>query len=191
MGKFNGDVESLPKGEHKPGAVKFKEFDSPKKLALFMNGIGIILMIPLIIIYIKLTESGITGDNSLLIGAIIGVLLSLPHECLHAICFKGDVYLYTNLKHGSLFVIGTEDMSKKRFIFLGLLPNIVFGFIPFIVFLFFPQLKIIGAIGLVGIPAGIGDYFNVFNSLTQMPKGARTYLHGFNSYWYMPSDEVK
>ena len=31
MGKFNGDAETLPRGEHKPNAVKFKEFDSPRK----------------------------------------------------------------------------------------------------------------------------------------------------------------
>ncbi|MCI8497238.1 MAG: DUF3267 domain-containing protein, partial [Clostridiales bacterium] len=33
---------------------------------------------------------------------------------------------------------------------------------------------------------GAGDYYNVFNALTQMPKGARTYLYQFNSFWYMP-----
>ena len=33
---------------------------------------------------------------------------------------------------------------------------------------------------------GFGDYMNVFNALTQMPRGARTYLYGFHSYWYQP-----
>ena len=79
-----------------------------------------------------------------------------------------------------------EDMSKKRFVFMSLLPNIIFGFVPFVIFLCFPQLTVLGAVGFVSIPMGIGDYTNVFNALTQMPEGAKTYLNGFNSYWYMP-----
>ena len=31
-GKFNGDANSIPHGEHKPGAVKFREPENPKKL---------------------------------------------------------------------------------------------------------------------------------------------------------------
>ena len=63
--------------------------------------------------------------------------------------------------------------------------------ISFIVFLIFPQFKVLGALGFIGIPSGIGDYMNVFNALTQMPKGAKTYLNGFNSYWYLPEEKNK
>ena len=96
--------------------------------------------------------------------------------------------MYTNLRHGMLFVVGPEKMSKGRFIFMSLLPNIVFGFIPFILFLIWPQLGVLVSLGAVSIPMGGGDYINVFNALTQMPKGAKTYLCRFNSYWYMPED---
>ncbi len=183
-GKFSGDVETLPKGEHKPDAVKFKEFKNATTQGIVCNLLGFLLFIPLFVLYSIRCEHSSSGN--LLIGAIIGLLLSVPHEFLHAICFKKDVYLYIFPKAGTLFVTGPEDMSKKRFVFLSMLPNIVFGFIPFIIFYIFPNLSVLGAIGLVGIPCGVGDYYNVFNALTQMPKGARTYLHGFNSYWYMP-----
>lgn len=36
---------------------------------------------------------------------------------------------------------------------------------------------------------GAGDYYNVFNVLTQMLKGARTYLYQMNSYWYIPENK--
>ena len=42
--------------------------------------------------------------------------------------------------------------------------------------------------GVIAIAMGAGDYYNVFNALTQMPKGARTYLYQMNSYWYMPEN---
>ena len=36
-GKFDGNEESLPHGEHKPNAVKFQEIDDIKKLG-FSSG---------------------------------------------------------------------------------------------------------------------------------------------------------
>ena len=63
---------------------------------------------------------------------------------------------------------------------------IVFGIIPYVIFLLNPSLAILGAFGVFNVAAGSGDYLNVFNAITQMPKGARTYLHHFNSCWYMP-----
>lgn len=85
-----------------------------------------------------------------------------------------------------LFVTGPEDMTKGRFIFMSLLPNLIFGFIPYIIAMFNPSFIILGFFGALSISAGIGDYINVFNTLTQVPKGALVYLHGFNSYWYLP-----
>ena len=82
------------------------------------------------------------------------------------------------------FVHGTESMSKQRFVFMSLLPNIVFGLIPFVLFLFNHNWPVLGVAGAFCISMGFGDYINVFNALTQMPKGSKTYLYDFHSYWY-------
>lgn len=186
-GKFDNDEESLPHGEHKPGAVAFREADA-KKLAVIANtGAALLYFITL---PLALWRAGgvraFFGDWSALIGILLSVAAMVPHEFLHASCFRGDVYMYQNLSRGLLFVTGPEDMSKGRFVFMSMLPNLVFGFVPFILFLIWPQLTLLGALGAVSIPAGFGDYYNVFNALTQMPRGARTYLYGFHSYWYQP-----
>lgn len=181
-GKFNGDVESLPHGEHKPNAVKFKEPEDPKKLAWIANGIAFALY--LIFIPLLILRGGIGAYNFW--GVLLALLTLFPHEFFHAICFKEDVYMYTNLKQGMMFVVGPEDMSKGRFIWMSMLPNFVFGFLPFLIFMINPKLTLLGSIGTFAIPMGAGDYMNVFNALRQMPKGARTYLYKFNSYWYMP-----
>lgn len=183
QGKFNGDTDSLILREHKKNAVKFKEFDNPKKLGLVMNIVGLIMAVPLFIILF------LRGGKISLIGLLLSFVSLLPHEFLHAICFKEKAYIYTNLKNGMLFVVGPETMSKGRFIFMSLLPNIIFAFIPFTVFLFFPKLTVLGTFGAISLISGVGDYYNVFNALRQMPKGARTYLYGFNSYWYMPEND--
>ena len=43
----------------------------------------------------------------------------------------------------------------------------------------------------MAISMGVGDYYNVFNALTQMPKGARCFLERQSSYWYMPEDDLE
>lgn len=187
-GKYNGDPASLPCREHEPGAVQFKEFDNMKQFAVILNVLSVLLIIPLIAgVYLR---ADVSIQDLDFIGIYVGVLLSLvamfPHEFLHAICFKKEVYLYTNWKQGMLFVTGPETMSKGRFVFMSMLPNLVFGFLPYLVFMLFPRFAFLGSLGAFSIAAGAGDYYNVFNALRQMPKGARTYMHGIHSYWYMP-----
>lgn len=181
-GKFNGDENSLPQREHESGYVQFKE---PSDMNKFAN----ILAIANIVVYLIFWSIGyfINSHNLFIgIGFWLGFICLVPHEFLHAIFFKKDVYMYTNLKQGMLFVIGNENMSKTRFCLMSLFPNIVFGFIPFIIYMINPSLEILGGLGAFSIAAGVGDYLNVFNAVTQMPKGAKTYLSGMHSYWYMP-----
>ena len=181
-GKFDGNVDKLPNGELEKheNAVKFKEIDNIKKLMIIMNIVAGVVMIVFWVIYSWRAE--IWELNW--IGVILALLTLFPHEFLHAVCFKEDVDMY--LADGGAFVCGTETMSKFRFIFMSLLPNIIFGFIPFIIFLIYPKMIILGTLGVIGISMGAGDYYNVFNALTQMPKGARCFMEKQNTYWYMP-----
>lgn len=184
-GKFNGDENSLPKREHEPGYVPFKEPSDMQKFSIIMTIASMVVyLIFLGIGYFINRQNLITG-----IGFWLGFICLIPHEFLHAICFKKDVYMYTNLKQGMLFVVGQENMSKTRFCLMSLLPNIVFGFIPFIIYMINPNLEILGELGAFSISTGVGDYLNVINALTQMPKGAKTYLSGMHSYWYLPKQE--
>ena len=186
-GKYNLDPTTLPTCKHQPNAVKFKEVDSTKELADIANGIAIALMIILAIpVYLK--YKGLLFDyfDEMIVGAMLPLLTMFPHELIHALCFKEDVYLYTNFKQGLLFVVGCETMSKHRFIFMSLLPNIVFGFLPYMISFLGIQYLTLAVLGVIAIGMGAGDYYNVFNALIQMPKGARTYLYQMNSYWYIP-----
>lgn len=186
-GKYNLDPTTLPTCKHQPNAVKFKEVDSTKELADIANGIAIALMI-LLAIPVYLKYKGLLFDyfDEMMVGAMLPLLTMFPHELIHALCFKEDVYLYTNFKQGLLFVVGCETMSKHRFIFMSLLPNIVFGFLPYMISFLGIQYLTLAVLGVIAIGMGAGDYYNVFNALIQMPKGARTYLYQMNSYWYIP-----
>lgn len=190
QGKYNLDSEILPKRKHQPNAVKFKEVSSSKELAVIANTIGLVLMvilsIPILLVYKN--DLLLYFDDVMLV-FIFPILTMFPHELLHALCFKEDVYLYTNFKQGMVFVLGTETMSKKRFIFMSLLPNLVFGFLPYCLSFLGTKYLMFALWGVIAVAMGAGDYYNVFNALTQMPKGARTYLYQMNSYWYIPENK--
>lgn len=189
-GKYNGDENSLPNRPHRPNAVRFKEFDNMKTFAVVINIIALILTV--ILMAFAALRAGYKAFN---LGGMLGCIASLvtlfPHEFLHAICFKEDAHVYTNFKQGMLFVFGAEDMSKGRFIFMSLLPNLVFGFIPYLIFMIFPSVTFFGMLGALAIGMGSGDYMNVFNAIRQVPKNAKIYMYGFHSYWYMPTEGEK
>lgn len=188
MGKYDFNPNSLPANPHKPNCVPFKEPEDSKKLGKIA---GLISTLLLLVLCVPLFFHDFAGAiEAFGISAIFAILALFPHELLHAVCFKKDVYLYTNLKQGMLFVVGPEDMSKAKFIFMSLLPNIVLGLLPYVLFLINPKLTVLGVFGAFNIAAGAGDYLNVFNAATQMPKGSRTYLHHFNSYWYIPEEKT-
>ena len=190
-GKYNGDESTLPQTEHQSNAVPFKEFGSMKKISVIANIGCILTMLILAIPFILLAKEYIR-DNAiwLALGGICGGL-SLPiHELLHAICYKKDVYYYNNLSQGLVFVVGTEDMSKIRFIFMCLCPNIFLGLVPYMIFLIYPNIVFLGLFGLICIGMGFGDYINVYNAIKQMPKGAKTYLSGMHSYWYVEKNKA-
>ena len=183
-GEYNLDPASLPHAEPKPNAVPFREAENTKKLAVIANVIALVLLAALAAaLFVRLR--GKIGRWSFLVGALLSLLTMLPHEVLHAACFVEDVYLYTNLKQGMLFVTGPEDMSRGRFVGMSLLPNLVFGIVPYAIG-FALRLPTLGYFGAFCISMGAGDYYNIFNALTQMPRGARTYIDGFRSYWYLP-----
>ena len=114
MGKYNGDPKSLPSREPVPGAVPFREPKDSKTLGIVASAIALPLMIGAAILYFVRCRETWNGW-----GFILYFLSFVPHEFLHALCFQEDVYMYQNLKQGMLFVIGPEDMSKGRFIFMS------------------------------------------------------------------------
>lgn len=185
-GKYDGDESKLPRKEHYPNAVPFKEPEDVKKLAFAAN-IGCILTMALLAVPFLLLGIKFIPDNFIwmMAGGVCGALSLFPHEMLHALCYKGDVYLYHDLAHGLMFVVGTEDMSKGRFIFMCLCPNIFLGLLPYIMFLIVPKFTGLGLFGIICLGMGFGDYINVYNAIRQMPKGSKTYLCGMHSYWYL------
>lgn len=192
-GKYKDEAQ-LPVKDHPAGYVPFKEPESMGKLAAIANGISLIVLLLIGVLCFLRGQAGFDSLDTFMcefrgfpacyLGLLVALLSMFPHEFLHAICFREEVQMYTNLRKGMLFVVGTEDMSRARFVFMSLLPNLVFGFIPFILYMIFPQYAFFAGLSVFAVAAGAGDYMNVFNCLTQVPKGALVYMSGLHSFWY-------
>ncbi len=189
-GKYNGVVETFPSSEKIKKATKYKEAENTEEMARILrtpqNIIFCILLIVVSIMSFEYIPNFLILILNYVLSYIISLIFLIPHELLHAICFKKRVYLYYNTKPLMMFVIGEDHMSKLHFIFMSLLPNIILGFIPFIIFLFNPFFVSLGLVGVFNIVAGIGDYYNVYNTIKQVPKGAKIFMKYENTYWYIP-----
>ena len=188
-GKYNGDPESLPNPPHQDGAIRFREFKNLDQGARMLNIIGLIVVVLLLALYFA-RRGHVNFTWQIIVGMLLSVLVLVPHEIIHALLVKDTAYIYHNLRQGLLFVFAPETMSKRRFIILSLLPNIIFGFIPYVIALLYPAWEILGAFGALSLASGVGDLYNVINALTQVPRGARIYMHGINSYWFWPTRET-
>ncbi len=193
-GKYEGIVEEFESAKKVKNATKYKEADSLDEMAKIITIPANVLQILLLVIVFFII--GINGLDDLehklsimIFAFLVSLLTMVPHELLHGICYRGDVYFYTNLKQLMLFIVGEEHLSKWKFIFMSLLPNLLFGFIPFIIFLFNSKLIFLGFLGAICISYGMGDYYNVWNTLRQVPKGGMVFAKGHNSYWYVPDKE--
>ena len=186
-GKYNGDESLLPQREHPQGYVAFREPQNMKKFSIIITLASFFTLI--IMWCLQFIRCGYVPCS--IIGGILAIACMIPHEYLHAVWFKEDVFMFVNSKQGMLFVVGTEEMSKVRFIIMSLCPNVVFGFIPYLLFMINPSLTVLGTMGVLSLCTGVGDYLNVVNACIQMPKGAVTYLSGFHSFWYIPPEGNK
>ena len=187
-GKFDGDENSLPQGNPVEGAVRFEEAEDMNDFAKKVNLLAVVLLVAAFVA-VGIRAAFADAKAISLWGYLLAMLTLFPHELLHGICFREEVYLYTNWRQGMLFVTGTEHMTKARFIFMSLLPNLIFGFVPFLLFMVNPQWTALGTMGAMTISMGAGDYYNVWNALTQVPKGAVIYNQGFHSYWYIKGEK--
>lgn len=185
-GTYSGNEDDLPNAGHEDGAVRFEEPEDSGELAKKANLIAVFVYVPALLIFFWRSIAFGFQPTGYFIGFVLSFLTLFPHEFLHALCFREDVYLYTNLKQGMLFVVGPERMTKAHFIFMSLLPNLVFGLLPFLAFLIDPHLPVLGAMGVMALGMGSGDYLNIYNALRQVPSGAKIYSYGFHSYWYRP-----
>ena len=126
----------------------------------------------------------------LFIGIIIGVLLIIVHELLHAIAFPKNATVYIGIipKYLTAVALSSSPVKRNRFIFLSILP-IILGIIPLIIFCFSSNnLKELNGLmfgmAIMGMVSIYPDIYNIFNILKVVPKNATIQNNKNETYYF-------
>lgn len=126
----------------------------------------------------------------LFLGVIIGFLLILVHELLHAIAFPKNATVYIGVipKSFTAVALSSSPVNRNRFIFLSILP-IILGLIPLVLFCFsrndLRELNgILFGISIMGMISVYPDIYNIFNILKVVPKNATIQNNKNETYYF-------
>lgn len=197
--KYKGFVRNAtdsPKFALPANAVQFKEpetLDGLFRRAIFLYSIPLAALI-FIIRGLKMLLWGtyVPWEPYDLLGCLITLLLVVPHELLHAVCFPKEAEVHLYFCSRGAMVTCKNPLTKRGFIFMSMLPLIVLGILPMLVWLaisparcsseFLFTLYTAAAIHTLGC---CGDVMNVCNALRQVPSGAKVQMSGVHTYWFI------
>lgn len=126
----------------------------------------------------------------LFLGVIIGFLLILVHELLHAIAFPKNATVCIGImpKSFTAVALSSSSVKRNRFIFLSILP-IILGLIPLVIFCFSSnELKelngILFGMSIMGMISVYPDIYNIFNILKVVPKNSIIQNNKNETYYF-------
>lgn len=200
--KWLGIVKSpseFPKGELPKTANELEEPDTMDKMML----VALPFVIPSIMLlffsmFIKayLNKANVIKPLFIFVGIVIGLLLLVVHELLHAVLYpkKANVGIGIMPKQLAAVVLVSYPLSRKRFIAMSLFP-IILGIIPLVCFWFSPASKhalngILFGLAAIGMTSPYPDFFNVYNVVKQTPPNAKIQVSGSKTYWFLDNDSV-
>lgn len=197
MGRYKEKAQLL-RGELSKNATQYDEPDNIMEIFLKGTLISLPFMIILLgFVYLKLKKKGISmGElwegSPMIIAVLLSLVLIVVHELLHAIWYPRESVkeIWVQPEALAAFVYCNGVVSKRRFIWLSFCPNIVLGFAPYLLWLtgifdfnlFLSHTVII--LAMLNIASGIGDYFNIYSTIRQVPKYAWVRNYGFHTFWF-------
>ena len=151
---------------------------------------GIIICFICMLLKTFITNEKVISITFLLIGIIIGVLLIIVHELLHAIAFPKNATVYIGIipKYLTAVALSSSPVKRNRFIFLSIVP-IILGIIPLIIFCFSSNnLKELNGLmfgmAIMGMVSIYPDIYNIFNILKVVPKNATIQNNKNETYYF-------
>lgn len=207
--RFKGifkNEEQLRKPSMPNESIKFEE---PEDINTFLKN-GLFISLPIIcssfiiagqtILYVVENNPINKKDViiSIMVSSIILIWCPLVHEIIHAFFFPRkylkEIYVSKDLT--SMFVYCTAPVSRLRFITILLAPNMVLGVLPLFTVLLYKNILLptmvltIIITSFFSIIIGIGDYYNIYNTMSQVPKNAFIFNSGLHSYWYINNNKL-
>lgn len=175
-------------------AVKYKEPEGIEKAVLISFIMSLPIVVVTSILFIRKIESIDNITWSIFFCSLMLILICLfIHEYIHAMSMPRKIKkeIWVALQKGVLFMYFNELISKKRFMWVSIAPNLFLGFLPFVLFILgffdfsYSLCNIVGIVSWSMILAGVGDYYNIFLTIRQVPKDAKVLNCGQHSFWVL------
>lgn len=197
-GKYTDETQLINDTELPTGANQFKE--SKTLIGAFIRGTIIILplIISMVIISVlkirKLTndfEVDLSFGITFVVMLLLGYLLTYLHEFIHALLYPKNAVkeIWKDTSQGAYFVYCSSVVSKTRFIVICLAPVILLGIIPYGIWLLIYHVLPINISICFAILTwimtlmSVGDFYNVYNTVLQVPNKSKIFNYGLHSYW--------
>lgn len=191
------NIGDVPKRDVSENAVKIKNANLLTGLicgALFFIVLGIILRSLFISMKCYLYGMDEAEVHCWVWAGLVLALATLPlHEYLHIIALPRhfEKYVWLAPKAGAVMCTYTEPISKKRWIFMALLPNIVVAFISLLIWTIIPiQNNTVSDIFInfinYSLICGSGDFASIFQVATRIPNKMMIQDVGADVYWFNP-----
>ncbi|MFP5527799.1 metalloprotease family protein [Peptococcus simiae] len=125
---------------------------------------------------------------------LLGCLAIIPgfflHEWVHAWSFPrgAEVHIYQKIDAGLLMAYSPQPVSRLRFIVISAAPGLLLGLLPLGIWALTASdhylARSLLPFGCALLLGAVGDFYNIYNTLVQVPKGAHVQLSGWRSYWF-------
>lgn len=197
-GKLTNEQQLIESSELPANAVQFKEGEDITEVIKTGGLIGLPILLVMLgagIYRLSNLNCKVTFDFGFVCIALITVILFQVfiyiHEMIHCIFYPTEARktIWKDVKSGAYLAYCDREVSKIRFIVISLAPAVVIGVLSYILWYIFAPV-LMDEIALcwllfswISVAAAVGDFTNVYNTIKQVPKGAKVKNYGYHSYW--------
>lgn len=197
-GKLTNEQQLIESSVLPANAVQFEEGEDITEVLKTGGLIGLPILIVMLgagIHRLSNLDCKVTFDFKFACIAIATIILFKIfiniHEIIHCMFYplKGRKVIWNDVKSGAYLAYCDMEVSKIRFIIISLAPAVIIGLFSYALwYIFVPVLM--NEIALcwllfswISVAVSVGDFTNIYNTIKQVPKGAKVKNYGYHSYW--------
>lgn len=197
-GKYTDETQLISDKKLLNGANQFKE--GKTLIGAFVKGMIITLPLTLSMVIVsvlkirKITnnfEVDLSFGITFTVMLLLGQLRTYLHEYIHALLYPKNAVkeIWKDTSQGAYFVYCSSIVSKRRFIIICLAPAILLSIIPYGIWILIYQVLPINIsicfaiLTWIMIFMSVGDFYNVYNAILQVPNKSKIFNYGLHSYW--------
>ncbi len=195
--KWAGIVRDAAEYQRGELAKNAKRLEMPKSVGEMMLKAIPFLILSLVIIFLSmflktfLSREPVVSFPFAALGFVVGFVLMLVHELLHAVVYPKAATVYIGImpKQFAAVALASYPLSRVRFIVMSLLPYVL-GIVPLVLFWLMPAgHKVVNGLlfgmAVMGLVSPYPDCYNVFQVIRQTPKGSMVQFYEDDLYCIM------